>query len=270
MAKATISACLVVYNEAKVIERCLASIKDLVDEIVVVHDGECSDETLKIAARYTDKIFAREHVGMMEGHLPFAFKQATGEWLLRIDADEYFDEADFAAIKAGLSRDNVDGFICRWEMWNGQRVVTFPGLQKMCFMRRTRFHYLGIPHESGTVDGRIEHLPVTLHHRPLYSNIGWEAFLKKTRKWVPVHAKYFFGERVSFDGFNTTPANWIKQTEETKRHILTKIIFTPLKMCLGQLKNGLWRSPAGWSVALQQYVYYLSLYRQVWKMQKQK
>ena len=42
----TISACLVVYNEEKVIRQCLDSIKGFVDEIILVHDGQCTDKTL--------------------------------------------------------------------------------------------------------------------------------------------------------------------------------------------------------------------------------
>jgi Glycosyltransferases involved in cell wall biogenesis len=61
-----ISACIVVYNEEKVIKRCLDSIKNVVDEIILVHDGPCKDRTLEIAKRYTNKIFIRPHVGMME------------------------------------------------------------------------------------------------------------------------------------------------------------------------------------------------------------
>lgn len=45
----SISACLVVRNEEAVIERCLESLAGVVDEIVLVHDGECEDRTLEIA-----------------------------------------------------------------------------------------------------------------------------------------------------------------------------------------------------------------------------
>ena len=77
-----ISACLVVYNEEKIIKNCLASIKDAVDEIIVVHDGECIDKTLEICKSYTNKIFIKQHIGEAEPHRPFGFKQATGDWIL--------------------------------------------------------------------------------------------------------------------------------------------------------------------------------------------
>jgi len=82
-----LSICLVVYNEEKMIRRCLESIKNLADEIIIVLDGESQDKTEAICREYTDKIFIRKHIGFSDPHLPFAFEQAKGDWIMRIDAD---------------------------------------------------------------------------------------------------------------------------------------------------------------------------------------
>lgn len=66
-----ISACLVVRNEEKVIERCLNSLKGAVDEILIVHDGECGDNTLKIAKKFNADIFIRPMAGVMEAIFRF-------------------------------------------------------------------------------------------------------------------------------------------------------------------------------------------------------
>ena len=52
-----ISAFIVAYHEENLIERCLRSLVDVVDEIIVVHDGPCLDKTIKIAQKYTSKVF---------------------------------------------------------------------------------------------------------------------------------------------------------------------------------------------------------------------
>lgn len=263
----TISACLVVYNEERVIEQCLRSISGLVDEIIIVHDGECTDKTLDIARQYTDRIFVRDHIGEAEPHRAFSFSQATGEWILQIDADEFLDTDSHANIARTLAEAaEVDGFILKWELWDGSRVVYFPGLEKMCFFRKKNFHFVGIPHEAGTVDGKIERIPITMHHRPAYNNIAWKSFLKKRAKWVPVHAKYFFPETCRYECFNTTADAWIQHAYKVRKIIGRYIIFEPLKMLIGQLKNGLILSKAGIQTALQQYVYYLTLY---WEIRKQ-
>ena len=47
---------MIVKNEEKILARCLDSIADLMDEIIIVDTGS-TDETKKIAAKYTDKIY---------------------------------------------------------------------------------------------------------------------------------------------------------------------------------------------------------------------
>jgi len=268
--KNTISACLVVYNEEKVIEKCLASIKNLVDEIIVVHDGECNDNTLEIAKKYTDKIFVREHAGIMEAHLVFAYEQTSSEWILRIDADEYFDEVNLPKIKDSINNENINLYKFKWEMWNGFKSVYFNGLSKECLFRKKDYHFCGIPHSSGWSDGEKGNLDIFLHHRPAYNNIVWTSFFKKMKKWVPIHAKYFFSDLVNYDCFQVDNDVWKLKTEKIKKYLFFYIIFEPFKNFVGQIKNGLWKSWTGFNIALQQYVYYTVLYWKVWKIKKRK
>ena len=51
-----ISACVITKNEEKNIVRCLNSIKDIVDEIIVVDTGS-NDKTINIAEKYTNNIY---------------------------------------------------------------------------------------------------------------------------------------------------------------------------------------------------------------------
>ncbi|MEI8361141.1 MAG: glycosyltransferase [bacterium] len=263
-----ISACIVVYNEDKVISKCLDSIRQLVDEIIVVHDGNCNDETINIAKKYTDKIFIRDHVGMMEGHLVFAYNQTNYNWILRIDADEYFDETDTLKIRELINDDNISAVAFKWEMWNGQKAIYFDGLQKRILFRKSNYSFCGIPHEGGVVRGEIRKVDIMLHHRPVASNISWANFLKKKKKWAPIHAKYFFPETVVIDCYQSDTSAWVKRIEKAKKCILWSIIFYPFKYSLGQLKNGLWKSFAGINSALQQYSYYLALYIEVYRLSK--
>jgi glycosyltransferase involved in cell wall biosynthesis len=267
-----ISACLVVYNEEKVIGRCLESIKDLVDEIILVHDGECSDKTLEIARRYTENIFILPHTGESSLHRVFTYNKASCEWIFQIDADEYIDVLDhqkiFDLIKKA-NKDQINGFRFHWEMWNGRRAFNVRGFLKECLFRKNNYHYLAITHGWMNIDGIVANSGVTLHHRPAYNNIAWSSFFRKAGKWAPIHATFYFPEKVKFESFNIDVNKWIKFTEKVKKNLFFYQIFEPLKMFLGQLKSGLYTHYIGWQIAAQQFAYYFILYRIVGKMKRE-
>src|SRR5674476_460941 len=81
-----ISCVINTFEEAQNIRFCLEALT-WCDEIIVV-DMFSSDETLKIAKEYTDKIFLFEQKGYVEPARKFAVEQATGDWILIVDADE--------------------------------------------------------------------------------------------------------------------------------------------------------------------------------------
>ena len=265
-----ISACLVVYNEEKVIERCLKSIFGLVDEIIIVHDGECIDQTLEIAKKYTDKIFIKEHIGIAEEHRVFALEQSTGDWILQIDADEFLDVLDHKKIK-DLTNGNINGFLFQWELWNGKKTIIFKGLKKLCFYKKSNYHFIGIPQESGWVDNGAKVVDIFLHHRPVLSNSDWSSSWEKTKKWAPIHAKYFFCEVLEYKSYNYELTRWLNYSEKIKKHINFYLFFYPFKVFFAQLKNGLILTYSGIKLAFFISVYYFYLFLSVRrKINKQK
>ena len=87
----TISLCMIVKNEEKLLARCLDSIADLMDEIIIVDTGS-TDKTKEIAARYTEKIYDFEWINDFAAARNFAFSKAGMEYIYSADADEVLDE----------------------------------------------------------------------------------------------------------------------------------------------------------------------------------
>lgn len=87
----TISLCMIVKDEEKILERCLDSVADLMDEIIIVDTGS-RDATKKIAAKYTEWIYDFEWIDDFSAARNFAFSRATKEYIYSADADEVLDE----------------------------------------------------------------------------------------------------------------------------------------------------------------------------------
>lgn len=75
-----------VYNEEKNLPELLESVK-WADEIIVV-DNSSTDKTGEIAKKYTDKIYTRPNLKMLNTNKNFGFEKASGEWILNLDGDE--------------------------------------------------------------------------------------------------------------------------------------------------------------------------------------
>lgn len=100
----TISLCMIVKNEERILARCLDSVKDLVDEIVIVDTGS-ADATRRIAQTYTDRVYDFTWIDDFSAARNFAFSKATCEYIYSADADEVLSEenrARFQVLKETL------------------------------------------------------------------------------------------------------------------------------------------------------------------------
>lgn len=100
----TISLCMIVKNEESVLARCLDSVADLVDEIVIVDTGSL-DRTKEIAAKYTTLIYDFEWIDDFSAARNFAFSKANMEYIYSADADEVLNEENrerFRILKENL------------------------------------------------------------------------------------------------------------------------------------------------------------------------
>jgi glycosyltransferase involved in cell wall biosynthesis len=104
-----ITAAIITLNEERNIRRCLDSLYDIVDEIIVV-DSKSTDHTVEIAAGYGAKVIEKE----FEGHIQqknFAISQAGNPYVLSLDADESLSRNLRNALKKLKSSENyADGY----------------------------------------------------------------------------------------------------------------------------------------------------------------
>ncbi len=94
----TISTCMIVKNEERVLARCLDCVKEFSDEIIIVDTGS-TDRTKEIAAQYTDRIYDFPWINDFAAARNFSFTKATKEYIYVADADEIIDAENIQKIK---------------------------------------------------------------------------------------------------------------------------------------------------------------------------
>ena len=93
----TISTCMIVKNEERLLARCLDCVKAFSDEIIIVDTGS-TDNTKAIASKYTDKIYDFPWINDFAAARNFSFSKASCEYIYTADADEVIDKENINAI----------------------------------------------------------------------------------------------------------------------------------------------------------------------------
>jgi glycosyltransferase involved in cell wall biosynthesis len=111
-----ISACLIAKNEENNITRCLESVRDISDEIILVDTGS-SDRTVEIGRSFGAKIYYYDWNNNFAEARNFALEQATGDWIIFLDADEYFVSSSLSNVRTCIERNDhdreIDAISCR-------------------------------------------------------------------------------------------------------------------------------------------------------------
>jgi glycosyltransferase involved in cell wall biosynthesis len=167
MTRATLSVVVVTLNEEERIRECLDSVA-WADELIVV-DAESHDKTAAIARELTDHVIVRPWPGF-PAQKNFGLAQATGDWVLSLDADETVSPELRTEITTILTAGGTaDGYrVPRHNIFWGRWVRhggLYPDWQVRLFRRgHGRFADRAV-HEAITVDGTVARLRGHLEHR---------------------------------------------------------------------------------------------------------
>lgn len=204
-----ISVVLAVHNEAKNLARCLDSVKNFADEIIIV-DGESTDETVKIAQKYRAKVIKTTNKPNFHINKQMAMAAAKGELVLQLDADEVVDAELAQFIKqVHQERDNFKTqpvkawylkrknlFLKRWLAKGGQYPDPVIRLYVNGFARlpqRDVHEQMAVDGEVGWADGHL------LHH----ANPTFEDYLRKWNTYTSFKALQLYEEKVPITLVNT-------------------------------------------------------------------
>jgi len=107
---AGISLCMIAKDEERYIRDCLASVQDLVDEIILVDTGS-QDNTIAIAKEFGAQVFEISWSDDFSAARNESLKHATREWVLCLDADEVLAKEDCLRVKELVAKGEHFGYL---------------------------------------------------------------------------------------------------------------------------------------------------------------
>jgi tetratricopeptide (TPR) repeat protein len=141
--KSRLSAALIVRDESKFIEECLRSLVGKADEIVIVDTGS-QDDTIEKARRFPINLHSFAWCDDFSAARNFALEQATGDWILYIDADERFEVPEPALLDSVLG----DFGKVAWRLRFYPRIDWTPYAEFRLFRNDPRIRFRGVIHET--------------------------------------------------------------------------------------------------------------------------
>ena len=183
-----LSVTIVAWNEEERLRACLESVA-WADEIIVI-DAESTDKTAALAREFTDRVWVRPWPGFA-AQKNFALDQASGEWVLSLDADERVtpELADrIQRLVAGQA--SADGYAVPrrnifWGAWVRHGGL-YPDHQLRLFRRGAGRFAEDAVHESVRVTGRVDVLPEPLLHQS-YRDL--EDFVRRSNRYSTLAAQ---------------------------------------------------------------------------------
>jgi glycosyltransferase involved in cell wall biosynthesis len=160
---------MIVKNEVRRIACCLGSVKALVDEMIVVDTGS-TDGTARLAAQFGAKVYGFDFSDVdFAAARNLGLEQATGAWILVLDADEALDPRSTPLVRPCLAFGPQIGHFFARRNYNQQSERFMTDYVVRLSPSRPEYRYRGRVHE--TVDdsilkggGRLQRTGIYLNH----------------------------------------------------------------------------------------------------------
>jgi len=160
-----ISLCMIVKNEEAFLPQCLESVRDVVDEMVIVDTGS-TDRTVEIAESYGAEVYHHPWQNSFSEARNYGLQFATCDWILQLDADEELEREDIPllwdVLRSADAREDVNAiYVVLYNRLTDSAVSKhyFPRI-----FRRGKAHYEGIVHNQLVYEGKVVPTEIRLHH----------------------------------------------------------------------------------------------------------
>lgn len=163
----SISLCMIVKNEELTLERCLNSVKDIVDEIIIVDTGS-TDKTKEIAYKFTNKVYNFKWCDDFSKARNYSFSKATKEYIMWLDADDVILEKDrikLKYLKRNLNK-NVDIVMLKYDLnLDNNGIPALSYYRERLLKREKNYEWISPIHEVIEPRGKILKKDISITHK---------------------------------------------------------------------------------------------------------
>lgn len=194
-----ISVAIASFNEEENIGKCLDSVKNWVDEIIVV-DGNSSDKTADIARSKGAKVISVKNRANFHINKKMAIDKCQGEWIFQLDADEVVPESLKNEIVNVITNADANGYWIPRKNYFLGKFLTKGGQYPDYTIRLYKKGKGQLPaknvHEQAIVYGKVGYLSQPLLH---YSYPNFKHYLAHYKKYTDLFAKDLVGEKLKIN-----------------------------------------------------------------------
>ncbi len=165
----TVSLCMIVKNEEAHIARCLDSVADLVDEIIIVDTGS-TDRTVEIVSGYTSKIYSHLWNDDFSEARNDSFSKASMDYCMWMDADDVLEQSQkeaFLRLKRTLSPDTDIIMMKYHTAFDEAGRPTFSYFRERWIKNSPQYRWVGPVHEVIPPSGRVLYSDIALCHKKI-------------------------------------------------------------------------------------------------------
>ena len=219
-----VALCMIVKDEEAILEQCLRSVVDFVDEVVIVDTGS-KDGTVKLAKQYATTFERFKWRDSFADARNFAMGLAKSEWILTLDADDVvFNPQELPELIANANQDNtVCGIYSHYLQDKATRQ------KRLQLFRAMRHQWEGVVHENPMLHAEWKVADnskpkptywmselVVIHNKPM------KRIAESAQQYLDILLKYdpsnYFGLAESYKILaNERGKDWVKQSEEAVR-----------------------------------------------------
>ena len=165
----TISLCMIVKNEEMHIARCLDSVAELVEEIIIVDTGS-TDRTKEIVSDYTSQVYSYQWKDDFSDARNYSFSKASMDYCMWMDADDILEEEEkdkFLQLKQSLSPD-TDFVMMKYNTsFDEAGKPSFSYFRERWIRNSERYRWIGAVHEVIPPNGRTIYSDIAICHNKM-------------------------------------------------------------------------------------------------------